>query len=221
MDKKYKFGIRTDGTEEKFAQHILDCANQFEEFTLIEVGFAGGATAKAIKEVLSDNYKKPWYIVSVDLKEAYIREQPTIFRNFKEEDLNVIFSVNAKSLYKNQSKNVLYLKDSAKFLSENLYQGSVNFCFIDACHCVDHAKNDFLAVEDKICKGGLVAFHDVGEIEQGTDHQHDGKYIGVRQAIQELGLWDNSREGWELVEEIVGDRVNGGEGNNIGVFRKL
>jgi len=216
----YKFGIRTEGTEEEFADIILDTANRFPEFTLVEVGFAGGATAKGIRSVLSENYKNPWKIISVDLPGAYQKEYATIYRNFNDKDLEVIFSPK-DVLESPASKNSLYLKDSSAFLSQNLKDDSIHFCFIDACHCEDHVKSDFLAVVDKVVKGGVVAFHDVGVEEQGTDHQHDGKYIGVRKALYDLGLMDNDRYNWFFEKEIKGSRVLGGNGNSIGIFRKI
>jgi len=216
----YKFGIRTEGTEKEFAELILNTANNFPHFNLIEVGFAGGATASAIKSLLKENYQNPWYIVSVDLKEAYLKEYATIYRNFQENELDIINVPDDCSFVKRQNKNVLYLKDSAQFLKENA-PNDIHFCFIDACHCEDHVKGDFLAVKDKIVKGGVVAFHDVGEIEQGTDHQHDGKNIGVRKALYDLGLMNNDLDDWYFEKEIIGSRKRGGEGNNIGVFRKV
>lgn len=93
--------------------------------------------------------------------------------------------------------------------------GEFNFLFVDGCHCVNHAQCDFLNYSPKVVVGGYCLFHDTalptGQHEQGEwpqDHSYAGKpasVLGVRQALENLGLLQGHRKDWQLVTEIPSD----------------
>jgi hypothetical protein len=99
----------------------------------------------------------------------------------------------------------------------------LHLIFIDGCHCLFHAKNDFLLFGELLQQGGLVAFHDttpnaVYQDYQGHGHPEDPhSYISVRKAIKDLGLFEGRRPDWELVLDRPGTEKIGG----ITVFQKL
>lgn len=90
----------------------------------------------------------------------------------------------------------------------------IDAAFIDACHGKPCVMADFKAVEPFVAPGGVVIFHDAGGGEQGGDIQpHCQLPIGVRDAITELGLFDNRRDGWTF-EGMLPTQ------NQCAVFRK-
>lgn len=93
--------------------------------------------------------------------------------------------------------------------------GDFNLLFVDGCHCVNHAQADFLNYSPFVKVGGYCLFHDTalptGQHEQGDwpqDHSYAGKpasVLGVRQALENLGLLQGHRKDWQLVKEIPSD----------------
>jgi hypothetical protein len=89
-----------------------------------------------------------------------------------------------------------------------------NFLFVDGCHCVNHAQCDFLNYSPFVEVGGYILLHDtalptdLGKDQQEKwpqDHSYAGKptsVLGVREALKKLGLLDNRRTDFELIEEI-------------------
>lgn len=210
-----------DGLEEKFESYLLDTLIKFDKVNVVELGVSSGFTAASILDIL-EKYHRDWAYYGIDLPEGYDKEKHHIKNNLESRSYFKISHLTNRIIDTEQERNQarLLLKDSNKVFVEN-WKDPIHFLFLDGCHCYDHSKKDFETVEKFIAKDGLVLFHDIGEIEQGTDHQHDGFNIDVRRALKDLGLLDNQREGWEFVEEIWGDRHTGGWGNNIGVFKKL
>lgn len=93
--------------------------------------------------------------------------------------------------------------------------GAFNFLFVDGCHCVNHAQADFLNYSPKVVVGGYCLFHDTalptGQHEQGEwpqFHGYAGKpdsLLGVRKALENLGLLQGHRKDWQFVTEIPSD----------------
>ena len=89
-----------------------------------------------------------------------------------------------------------------------------NFLFIDSCHCVVHTSQDFLNYSPFVEVGGYILFHDTAlptnlgkdkQEEWPQDHSYAGKsnsVLGVREALKKLGLLDNRRTDFKLIEEI-------------------
>jgi hypothetical protein len=78
----------------------------------------------------------------------------------------------------------------------------IDFAFIDGCHGAPCATTDFLVVEKYAVKGTVVVFHDTSTSCQGIHLQpHCQTGIDVRRALIDMGLLNNTRPGWRLVEE--------------------
>mgnify|MGYP001617170478 FL=1 len=96
------------------------------------------------------------------------------------------------------------LWDCGSFIFLKRYVDAIDFLLIDGCHCFECCFRDFVMAEPLIRVGGMVAFHDVDVENQckSEELQHWGeKLIEVRRAVQELGLLDGSRPGWEVWKE--------------------
>ena len=89
--------------------------------------------------------------------------------------------------------------------------GSYNFLFVDGCHCVVHASQDFLHYSPFVQVGGYALFHDTAlptdKFDQEPwpqDHSYAGKEnskLGVREALKKLGLLQGHRKDWQFVKE--------------------
>jgi hypothetical protein len=99
--------------------------------------------------------------------------------------------------------HIIY-KETAQAILE--IERPLNYVFIDACHCLEHVKVDFEAIENRVAQGGLVAFHDTAIASQNKYPQWDGKPVQVRRFLEESGLFGGTRTGWRLV---VDDKDNG------------
>lgn len=91
-----------------------------------------------------------------------------------------------------------------------------NFLFVDGCHCVNHSMCDFLNYSPFVVVGGYALFHDTalpkGRTEQDawpqTDHSYAGKppsVLGVREGLRKMGLLQEYRTDWKVVEEVTSD----------------
>lgn len=93
--------------------------------------------------------------------------------------------------------------------------GPYNLLFVDGCHCVNHAMADFLNYSPMVVLNGYCLFHDTAlpkdGIEQGEwpqDHSYAGKppsVLGVREGLKKLGLLQDYRKDWKLIEELPND----------------
>jgi len=202
-----KLGICMDGGEERFLEVIEGVARSRESgFTYVEIGLAYGETLKGVWD----------RIRSYPGATVFGFELPTwegidcIRRRFYDGPL----VENKEGL--EGAVNII-LKPSTEGLKD--WTRPIDVAFIDGCHGKACAMADFLALAPHITPGGLVIFHDAGEAEQGGDIQkHCGTPIGVREAIEELGLWgDRIRYhgvDWEFEEMIPSQ-------NQAAAFRKL
>jgi hypothetical protein len=218
-----KFGIRTDGIEieieEIFKNYLRDNNHNFKYY---EIGCAGCITLKAITDIVEENIKhSDWLIEGIDLsKESSINLQ----------EINSVFSAQTLQVFDNGLSNINYLNipktrlllwnDPRKY-TKSLLDESLDIVLIDGNHNEINVTEDFLSVESKIKKNGLVLFHDFCELEQGTDPQAGGGFIEVRKACENLNLMNNKRDGWLFIKEIKGSRYWGGDGNGVGIFKKL
>jgi hypothetical protein len=219
---KTKFGLRSDGTEKELKKLLTKATKKGKEFNFVEVGTCGGASLKAFQEILQKTRKdKEWRLVGIDTIEGVNKEINEINKNFPRDlILTNLFTLTGEtkvSITPNIANYVII--EGEKFL-KNHWKYPIHFCHIDALHCSCHVTADFLAVEPHVVSGGIVLFHDFCLESQGTDHQHDGHFIEVREACQELGLIDGTRPGWKFIGEINGSRKTGGEGNGFGIFQR-
>ncbi len=215
-----KWGIRMEGVAEQFQVIIIDYVKNLksDNFRYFEVGVAGALTLNSIYKTVKSNIKiSNWRVDGLDLPNGWSLDQGQI-DSFKE--LNVLSDGSLKHSGTDNRTSLFLESDPYKFAAD-LPDKSIDICFIDADHCTFHVTKDFLAYENKIKNGGLVFFHDSCLWSQNTDPQGCGLGpIGVRQALVNLGLFDNTRSGWNRIGEILGDRCVGGNGNGMFVSKK-
>jgi len=224
-----------DGCEEALEAHIKKTHSQFKPsledeglpFCFCEVGFADGVTHKAVRDILVETGDTNFITLGVDIKRGYEAAISAIHRTFPPKEDSLIVTEVPDNYIKEvgilDSIPNLFLKDASAFLSQNFPTSQkIHVGIVDACHCKEHTMKDFLAMEPLVAEGGIVIFHDVGVEEQGSDSQHDGHYIEVREALFELNLFKGGRKGWGLPEIIPGNNSKGlGEGNSCAVFTKV
>ncbi len=222
-----RFGIRMDGVgvplEGLIQQHSATLPPD-HVYTLIEIGSAGCVTLRAFSDILrelrGDRYRavgfdltldKAWSVNMDEVRSSFAPQEPFIMDRV---GLGFVEGVTGMSLALLPDPRT-YLRDSLPFAPD--------FTFIDASHGKSCAL-DFEAVERKVAPGGLVAFHDYGEPEQGTDWQHaDREFISVRSYVHRLGLnqpSNGTRKGWRWVGEIKGSRHWQGDGNSCAVVQR-
>ena len=83
---------------------------------------------------------------------------------------------------------------------------SQHFILIDGCHNYPMTMADFLVYSDKVCRHGIIAFHDTSpNIKPFQDFQGMGRkndpdmYISCRKALNKLGLLEDKYDGWKLI----------------------
>jgi hypothetical protein len=212
-----KMGIRLDGCEDEFERILRETARKFDEFNALEIGTAGGTTLRAMSEIILETKGAGnWRCIGTDLERGFNDNQAPLQQNFGNSLL-----VGDSSFIVPFRVPALIIGDAKEYIKKIDFP--LHFVHQDSCHCLTHTKEDFLAVEPYIVKNGIILFHDACLISQGTDHQHNGHFIEVRQALVELGLLDNKRVGWEIVTEIKGTRTeeNVWGGHGCAVFRKI
>lgn len=89
--------------------------------------------------------------------------------------------------------------------------------FLDGCHSLFHTTADFLLYKDKVRVGGFFAFHDTSpHIPDFKDYQGSGdklnpyNFIRCREAIERLGLLNNSFPGWKMIFDEYDDESETG-----------
>lgn len=219
-------GIRMGGCEQPLEdlikQHVV--AQPVEDYTLIEVGSAGCTTLRAFREIMIESRpRKPWHVIGFDLTpdKAWSLNMQEVAAAFGGSP-HILFKDDVDKISTARDMILVLLDDPRSYLRET-FALPIDFAFIDGCHgkC---AGLDFLAIENKVRPGGLVAFHDYGEFEQGSDYQeHCREFISVRSYVHRLGLaapHPEPRKGWRFIAEIKGSRHWGADGNSIAVVQR-
>lgn len=221
-----KFGIRFNGLEDPVEELIKNHSNlkTSEVYTICEIGTAGGVTLRALHEIVKEKRPDKFITCGFDIPQCaldYIKDLVVNFQGrpnvLKMTDLVQNPQLKLEEMY-------LFLMDKPQEFIRNYLPFMVDVVLIDGCHCYDHSRHDVLCIENKIKSGGLMFLHDIGHDEQGTDLQHGTEYINVRKMAQDLGLFDNKREGWKFIAEIPGSRVTKTgtmDGNSMLVVQKL
>lgn len=218
-----KFGIRTDGIEVEIENIFKNYLSQNEDdFKYYEIGSAGCITLRAITDIVIENIKhKNWLVDGLDLVNGYSLNWTEINSVFDKKSLQVFTEGMSSISYLNAPKTRLLLWEDPRTYTKSLTENSLDIVFVDGNHNKFNVTEDFLSVESKVKKNGLVLFHDFCQYEQDTDPQVGGGFIEVRSACEGLGLLNNTREGWNFIKEIPGSRAWGGDGNGVGVFKKI
>jgi hypothetical protein len=223
MSKRRRFGIQTEHSEIELEQTIVESIKRFPDYwSYLEMGCASGITLKAITDITKENRPFHYRIIGTDLPNGYSFNSGELLENFNY-DINLIkYEDYRYKLDLTLNKTTVILTNARDFAASGQY--GWNCVFIDADHSKNEVIKDFLAVEPHVEKGGFIMFHDAGEIETGSDLQAlTGEYINVRGALKELGLLNNTRDGWKFVKEIPGGKAKGTSqwGNSCVVIEKL
>jgi hypothetical protein len=239
-----KLGYNTHGTEAYFEQMLRKAINDRTTagFRYCEVGIAEGNTLISVATLLRETLQAEWQAVGIDLFDgAFFNERQFIKRSLA---FNVAIEFEGRrpafvgNIFHYDIVVELLKGESRAIIMDN----SVNFALIDGCHGAPCVEKDFLAIEPGIAHGGIVAFHDAGEADQGIHfQQHCQMPISVRQALNNLGLGPNAlaakfdeatgvssdgcrRKGWKFIGSIDGDKSPGDltqNGHGFVFFQKI
>lgn len=210
-----KLGIRMDSIQDRFIELFLQQAHRFgKDFSSFEIGTAEGFTFGGLCKVFVDNLLEG-SMVSCDIPNGWSLAPEKLKRNM--DSSGVTWSVSTSIHIPDHNAASIYMisgRDLIGVLNRD-YGFKPSFVFVDGCHghCV---KGDFLSIEPTVPVGGIVAFHDSGTFENKGDcdwQGHCGTFIRVRPELETLGLLDGTRNGWELIDDVQGDREYGGEGH--------
>lgn len=225
-------GYNLAGCEAAFEKHLTETIQNTSQFTYLEVGIAEGTTLLAVADLARKlmSAEGDWTVIGVDLLDGPFFKPIEFARQAQAIGLGVEIQVpfELSSFTPSSGLYIMLANDPHKFTTEIAL---LDFVLIDGCHGAPCVKADFLAIEKQVYQGGIVAFHDACVEDQGRDmQQHCGEPINVRQALYDLNLlqpppehgkdWQ-MRDGWELVEEVHGDKSANPPGNGMIFFRKV
>lgn len=225
--KKMVLGFNCRGTEEVFEQKIRRAIENRSTvgFRYVEIGIANGTTLKAVAELLRESAPFQHQCVGVDLFGGHFFNEREFIKSTPA--FNTILEFLGRG---NQEPfigdkwgydiRVMLLKGDSKRVMVG--PNTINFALIDGCHGAPCVEKDFLAIEPGVADGGIVAFHDAGEADQGIHFQkHCGMPISVRKALDNLELLSvypardsantmfTERAGWKFVGHVDGDKSPG------------
>jgi len=182
------WGLCFAGNESAFCSALdeaLSTANGI--FRYVEIGIGYGDCLRAVDQYLNQ-CGKTFAIYGVDISECH------------------------PSAIANQSSNVaIHLNGSIAFLRQ--FPEKADFIFIDGCHGAPCVTADFLAAEGVVRSGSVICFHDTDPGCQDIHPQpHCRTGIRAREAVEKLGLLNDTRKGWFKIGETSGDKGKGGHG---------
>jgi hypothetical protein len=159
-----------------------------ELFHYIEIGVAEARTLSAVARLL--NSRTPnWRATGIDIEGGWSLNKEEVEKNLA--DLP-------------PDKVLMDYHGSHEFLRQENFP-DIDFILIDGCHGEPCTRIDFELAESRVKRGGYVCFHDSAPKDQGLEHEiqpHCAQPIGVRAAIEKLGLLTDDREGWKLIEDV-------------------
>ncbi len=233
MNLSCSFNMR--GTEKAFEEmlNLVIKDNPLLIFQYLEIGCATGNTLISVADFM-DNYLYEWRVTGIDLVDGPFFNAREFLNASRGHDSQILFHGSGRiepriGLEAFNDITVILLKDGAKRLTPE--PGTINFALIDGCHGAACVMADFLAIEESIAQGGIVAFHDAMPEDQGKGWQsHCNENINVLKAFDDLQLpGPNSpqardRKGWKCIRWISGDKSPGSleqNGNGFVFFQKL
>jgi len=186
IDPSARYGFMREIEADLVDQLLAQIKVQFGEIRMIEIGVFGAGTTRGVYRWGKEN-DCPVFATGIDFEQY--RPNPTPDPNYD-----------------------FHASDSMDAFRE--IKGNYNFLFVDGCHCVVHASQDFLNYSPFVVDGGYILLHDTAlptdlrkdkQEEWPQDHSYAGKsnsVLGVREALKKLGLLDNRRSDFKLIEEI-------------------
>lgn len=192
IDPSNRFGMMRVEEADLIDRLLGKIKDEFGIIRLLEVGVMG---ANTVRGVYRKGKELDVAVGAVGVDFEHYRPNPTPNENY-----------------------IFYGSDSMDAFRDFPKDYKCNFYFLDGCHCVNHAQCDFLNYSPFVEVGGYVLFHDTAlptslgmdkqEPWPQTDHSYAGKppsVLGVREALTKLGLLQNYRADWKLIEEVPSD----------------
>jgi hypothetical protein len=173
-----------EGCGETFLKAITKTLTGRSVFNYLEIGIGYAGTLGGVCDLLAEQKGLDWHAYGIDLPNGWSYEAGL---------------VNQLAARYSGRLNII-LKPSTEALVD--WKIPLHVVLVDGCHEKECCKKDFELVAPHVVQGGIVAFHDSGQNEQGGSIQpHNGQPIGVRDALKELLLLSNKREGWKTVAD--------------------
>lgn len=241
MKEKMTLGFNTAGTEEYFESMLRKAMLErtTTTFGYLEIGVAEGTTLISVADWLKQNIACDWQAWGVDIVDGPFFDCKRFLKRSLAHEVSIIFNGRKQpfidGLFANAIKVHLLKGERRVMVSPK----DINFALIDGCHGAPCVEADFLAIEQGIAHGGIVAFHDAGVWDQGIHFQkHCGMPISVQKALVNLGLFggknndgytfneltDSERPGWKFIGSVDGDKSPGNledNGHGFAFFQKL
>ena len=184
-----RYGSMNEGEYDLIDRTLDRIKTEFGSVSFLEIGVCGGGTVAGVARKCKE-LGAPLRAAGVDCLEHY-KPDPNLFPELPTD-------------YK------FYLGDSMDQWRN--IEGKFNLLLVDGCHCVIHAMADFLNYSPFVVTGGYCMFHDtavpINQYEQipfPQDHSLAGKdpgKLGVREGLKKLGLLQEYRTDWKLIEEV-------------------
>jgi len=188
-DPRNRYGFIREIEADLIDQVLAQIKVQFGEIRMTEVGVFSANTTRGVYR-WGMEHDCPVHCVGIDFE--HYRPNPTPDENY-----------------------TFYSGDSMDLWREFPKDYRSNFCFVDGCHCVNHAMMDFLNYSPFVVVNGLCLFHDTAlpsfqkhQEQWPQDHSYAGKpssVLGVREGLKKLGLLQGYRTDWKLIEEVPSD----------------
>lgn len=197
-----KLGICCDGLEEAFERAILERAKPNEPFVFMEIGTAYCETFLSVCRILEER-KALWRAIAIDpwdkAMDAFLSKIQSEFPIEKA----LMFCVTREVAFATERKRI---------------GNRLDFVFIDGCHSKKCVMGDFQAVEPLVVPRGIVVFHDIEDVP-GEIQMHCNAERGVREGLEELGLWNQTRPGWKRLPDWQCDKTK--NAFSCAVFEKV
>ena len=169
------WGLRFDGLGEDIEKIIINYLSNSnnKRFIYAEIGAGTCLTMRAIYDIVKENIKhNDWSIWGLDIENGYSLDWDKINTAFSQEELQLYVNRQRKNVSYGHAQ--LYIEKEPRKWIENIDNNSLNIALIDADHSYREVTKDFLAIENKVIRGGLIGFHDTCVLSQGTDYQSFG-----------------------------------------------
>lgn len=199
IDPSERYGMMRVVESDLLDELTLTLKREFGEIRFCEVGVCGAGTTRGLYRRAKE-IDCPVFGVGVDF-ECY-RPNPTPGENYE------------------------FHGGDSMDMWKNIKHRDFNFLFVDGCHCVVHASQDFLNYSPFVRVGGYALFHDTAlptgkaaQEEWPQNHSYAGQpdgYLGVRDGLTKMGLLQGYRTDWQFVKELPSDGLMG-----MCLFRKL
>jgi predicted O-methyltransferase YrrM len=151
---------------------------------MLEIGTAYGGTLFLFARVLNPDST----IISLDLPErtgGYKSFKIPFYMNFAEKNQRL-------QLLRNDSHS----PSSLSKVKSILLGQKIDFLFIDGDHTYDGVKKDYQMYAPLVCKGGLIAFHDICKHPPSWHCEVDKFWIEIKTTHLHQEIINNSHQNW-------------------------